>query len=327
MCARPPGAGTLLAVRVLLVVNPKATRVTATRRALVEQLLGAQHDLTVVETAARDHATDLARDAVVQRFTHVVVLAGDGTLNEVVAALAGTEVAVAALPGGSTNIFSRSIGQPDDLEAATRLVADAIRDGRSRRVGLGSVNGRAFLLHLGIGWDAELVSIVERHAHLKPRLGHALFAYAGLRAFFGTYDRRRPHFAVQVCRDGQPDQVVSEAYFALVLNSDPYTYVHTRPFTADPDLTLEGPMTLVVLRSMRVARFLPVMWRALRGTGLRSTRWLTVVHDVEELAVRRLHTSAHPGMPHQVDGDLLGPADELHVRHHPDALVVVDPMR
>ncbi len=325
MCARPPGAGTLLPVRVLLVVNPSATRVTAERRALVERLLGERFDLTVVETAARDHATDLARDAVLERFTHVVVLAGDGTLNEAIAALAGTEVAVAALPGGSTNVFSRSIGQPDDLEAATRLVAAAIHDGRTRRVALGSVNGRPFLLHLGIGWDAELVSIVEQHTRLKPRLGHGLFVYAGLRAFFRTYDRRRPHFSVQVCRHGRPDQFVHEAYFMLALNSDPYTYVHTRPFTVDTELTLERPMTVAVVRSMRVAHFVPIMGRALRGTGLRSTRWVEVVKDVDEVVVRRLHSSAHPSMPHQVDGDLLGQADELHVRHHPAALTIVDP--
>jgi diacylglycerol kinase family enzyme len=328
MCAERPGAGTLHAVRVLLVVNPRATRVTPARQALVERVLGAEHELTVCETEARDHATELARGALAQRCSHVVVLAGDGTLNEVVAALADTEVAVATLPGGSTNVFSRSLGQPDDLEAATALVSAAIRDGRTRRVGLGSVNGRHFLIHTGVGWDAEVVSIVERHAELKPRLGHGLFVYAGLRAFFRTYDRRRPHFSVHLSRDGRRDAVVMpEAYFALVLNSDPYTYVHTRPFTVDPAKTLDVPLTMVVLRSMRVARFLPVMARALRGNGLRSTRCVTVVRDVEEVTLRRLHGTPRPSMPHQVDGDHLGQADELLIRHHRDALAIVDTTR
>jgi diacylglycerol kinase family enzyme len=312
-------------VRVLLVVNPSATRVTPERQALVERVLGADHELTVVRTAARDHATDLARAAVEQRCSHVVVLAGDGTLNEVVAALAGTDVALATLPGGSTNVFSRSLGQPDDLAAATALVSAAVGAGRTRRIGLGSVNGRHFLIHTGIGWDAEVVSIVERHAELKPRLGHGLFAYAGLRAFFGTYDRRRPHFSAHLCRDGRRDAVVvPDGYFALVLNSDPYTYVHTRPFTIDPAMTLEGPLTMVVARSMRVARFLPLVLRALRGNGLRPTRWVSVERDVEEVTLRRLHGAPRPSMPHQVDGDHLGQADELHIRHHRDALTIVD---
>lgn len=325
MCAGPPLAGTLTAVRVLLVVNPTATRASPARRELVERLLGEEHELTVAETKARDHATDLARDAVLEGVEHVVVLAGDGTLNEVVAGLAGTTCALAALPGGSTNVFARALGQPDDLAAATRLVSAAIREGRTRQVGLGSVNGRHFLLHLGVGWDAELVSIVERHARLKPRLGHALFAYAGLRAFFGTYDRRRPHFSVQVCRtDRSEPTIVPDGYFALVLNSDPYTYLHTRPFTVDPGLALDDPLTVVVCRSMRVAHFGPLALRALRGRGLHSTRWTTVERDVEELIFRRRPDAAASAMPHQVDGDHLGPAEELRVRHHRDALRIVD---
>lgn len=323
MCAAAPAAGTLLAVRVLLVVNPSATRVTPRRRELVEHILGAEHDLTVVETAARDHATDLARTAVEERIEHVVVLAGDGTLNEVVAALAGTDCVLSCLPGGSTNIFSRTIGLPDDLEAAARRVSAAIREGRSRRVGLGSVNGRHFLLHAGIGWDAELVSIVERHAGLKPRIGHALFVYAGLRAFFGTYDRRRPHFSVQVGPEGTGTQ--DAAYFALVMNSDPYTYVHTRPFVVSPHTSVETPLAVIVCRSMKVRHFLPAMVGALRGGGIGASRWVDVHADVEELTISRLDRTPPPSMPHQVDGDHLGQAEILRFVHHPNSLKVLVP--
>jgi len=313
-------------VRVLLVVNPRATRVTPRRRRLVEQRLGATHDLSVVATTARDHATELCRAAVERGVDCVVVLAGDGTLNEVVGALAGTDVVLGCLPGGSTNVFSRTIGLPDDLAEATELVSAGIALRRTRRVGLGAVNGRPFLLHTGIGWDAELVSTVERHARWKRHLGHGLFVYAGLRAFFGTYDRRRPHFEVCLTDAAGGERRVTDGYFAVVLNSDPYTYVGHRPFVVDPAADLDAALTVVVVRSMRLADFVGLPVAALRGDGLRSDDRIEVCRGVESFVVERLGGSPPPAMPYQVDGDHLGEADRLRFEHLPGALTVLDPV-
>jgi diacylglycerol kinase family enzyme len=323
MCTQGPSAGTLLPVRVLLVVNPCATRVTPRRRRLVEGILRARHSVTVVETSARDHATDLARLAVGESFQAVVVLAGDGTLNEAASSLVGTDCMLACLPGGSTNVFARTIGLPDDLATATQRVSEAMSEGRTRRIGLGSVNGRYFLFHSGIGWDAALVSIVERHPRLKRRLGHALFVYAGLRAFFLTYDRRNPHFSIDL---GDGSVPLNDGYFALVMNSDPYTYVRHRPFVVSPTTTLEQPLTLVAIRSMRIAHFLPLPYQALvGGAGVRPGPRVLVQSDLRSLTVRRLHGTPRRSMPYQVDGDHLGEAEELRFLHHPDALTVVIP--
>lgn len=314
------------AVRVVLVVNPSASRVTPRRQRLVESILRADHEVRVVRTTRRDDATDLARTAAGDDAECVVVLGGDGTLNEAVTALAGTGCALACLPGGSTNIFSRTIGLPDDLAEATRRVSKALSDGTFRRVGVGSVNGRYFLLHSGVGWDAELVSIVERHAHLKRRIGHLLFAYAGVRAFFATYDRTRPHFEVHA-RTADGCEALGDGYFALVMNSDPYTYVHTRPFVVAPETTPERPLTLVVVRSMRFTHFGGLVIEALRDrSGIRSSPWVTVRSGIDGVTITRLRTDPPPALPYHVDGDHLGEEQELRYLHHPEALTVVAPL-
>ncbi len=113
-------------MRVLLVVNPTASSVTPRVRADVERVLRGAHTVDVAETTRRDHAAMLARDAVDAGYDVVAVLAGDGTLNEAGGGLAGSRVALAPLPGGSTNVFARTLGIAYKPEAAAQQMVDAL---------------------------------------------------------------------------------------------------------------------------------------------------------------------------------------------------------
>lgn len=308
-------------MHIRLVVNPAASSTTPARRDSVEAAIRERHDLSIVETKGRDDATALAAEALDDGVDAVAVLGGDGTLNEVANALVGTRVPLIALPGGGTNVFCRTLGLPDDPAAAARLLLGTDGGPTLRRIGVGTIEGnglagrdhRHFCFHTGVGWDAALVAVVERHARHKRRFGHALFVYAGLRTFFGGYDRRRPHFLVEI-DDGT---LVHDGFFALVMNSDPYTFVGHRPFVVDPDNSAGVPFTVVVLRSMRVRHFAAVMVRALRGKGMDSRNELVVRRQVGSVTVRRTTS-----LPYQVDGDHLGDAAELHLAYRPDALTI-----
>jgi diacylglycerol kinase family enzyme len=111
-------------LRLLLIVNPTASSMTPKRRLRVQALLGQHHRLEVAETYRRGHATRLARAAARDGMDAVVVAAGDGTLNEAADGLIGTDTALAPLPGGSTNVFARTLGVPNSImPAAEQLVA------------------------------------------------------------------------------------------------------------------------------------------------------------------------------------------------------------
>jgi diacylglycerol kinase family enzyme len=302
--------------RLLLIVNPTAAKVNARARRAVEEILAA-NELHVAETVDRDHATDLARQAAADGCDAVVVLGGDGTLNEAANGLVGTSTALAALPGGSTSVYARTVGMARNPVAAAGQLRDALDAGSIRRASAGSVNGRHFLFHLGAGYDAAVVGQVEGFARLKRTVGQAIFVYAAVSTFLRHYDRSEPCFSVEL-DDGA---TVPDGYFAICLNTNPYTYLGPKPLNVAPEADGVEGLALVTLRDLRVTTLLDVMARAL------SRRRLVADHpDVDyRPGLRTLRIVGKRPVPHQVDGDYLGDADVLEVTHHPDCLRVVAP--
>ncbi len=304
-------------MKVLLLVNSQASSVTPRTRVVIGKALSADHDVTVAETSRRGHATRLAQGAAATGTEVVAVLGGDGTLNEAANGLAGSGCALAALPGGSTNVFARTVGLPNDPVEATGVLLDALARRNIRRVGLGSVNGRYFLFHTGVGFDAAVVEQVERRSGLKRYAGHPLFVYAGFDTWIRHFDRSRPRFAVHHA-DGS---VIDDAYLTIVLNTNPYTYLGNRPLNLAPEATLDSGLAAVTVRTMAFARFLRIIGSALAtGRAMRRSRWVDHRVDLDALTVR-----AYGPVPYQVDGDHLGDAEVLEFRHEPDVLDLVLP--
>ncbi len=304
-------------MRILFLVNASASSVTARARVVIQKALSADHEVTLAETSRRGHATRLAQGAAVEGVDVVVVLGGDGTLNEAANGLAGSTTALGVLPGGSTNVFARSIGMTNDpIEATGELVAALARK-NFRRIGLGSVNDRYFLFHVGAGFDAAVVSQVERRSALKRYAGHPLFVYAGFATWFRHYDRSRPRFAVRHA-DGE---VVNDAYLAICLKSDPYTYLGGRPLNLAPDASLDSRLAMVSFRTLDLGKMLWLIGSSLRGgRALRQSRRTVYRVDQGEVTI-----SGYGPFPYQVDGDYLGEIDRLVLRYEPDTLTLVLP--
>jgi diacylglycerol kinase family enzyme len=301
----------------LFIVNPSASSVTPRARVVIQKALSADHQVELAPTKRRGHATRLAQAAAVQGVDVVVVLGGDGTLNEAANGLAGTSTALETLPGGSTNVFARTLGLSDDPIEATGDLLEALAAGSIRRVGLGSVNRRYFLFHAGLGFDAAVVEQVERRGQLKRWANHPLFVYAALSTWMRHYDRSAPRFAVSF-DDGSS---VEEGYFAICLNTNPYTYIGSRPFDIAPEATLDRGLVLVTILSMRLTRFAGLAVSALRrNTELRDNASVDYRTDLASFTV-----TGYAPFPYQVDGDFLGHVSTLRFQHEPEILDLVMP--
>jgi len=304
-------------MKVLLLVNLSASAVTARTRVVIQKALSADHEVSVAETSRRGHASRLAQGAAAAGSELVVVLGGDGTLNEAANGLAGTSCALGVLPGGSTNVFARTIGMPNDPVEATGELLTAISRGSLHRVGLGSVNDRYFLFHVGMGFDAAVVAQVERRAGLKRYASHPLFVFSAFDTWFRHYDKTRPRFAVHHA-DGT---VVDDGMFAIFLNTNPYTFLGNRPLSVAPEATLDRPLTTVTVRTMAFGAILSLAASALgSGRRLRHHRAVDYRADVREVTV-----TGYGPFPYQVDGDYLGEAERLRFRWEPDVLTVIVP--
>ena len=307
-------------MKVLLLVNPFSSSVTARTRVVIRKALAGDHDVELVETARRGHATRLAQGASADGVDVVVCLGGDGTVNETANGLAGTDTALGVLPGGSTNVFARTIGLPNDPVESTALLLEALEAHSIRRIGLGSVNGRYYCFHVGMGYDAALVEQVEKRSGLKRWAGHPLFMYAGLTTWFKHYDTKHPHFKVTY-PDGEH---VDDGYFAVCANTNPYTYIGNKPFDIAPEATLDNGLAMVTVRSLRVDRILRVIFRAIQGGGaLAKDPAVHYRYDVESLVVEGIGDRP---FPYQVDGDYLGEITRLEFRHVPDIMDLVMPV-
>ena len=295
------------AVRVLLVVNPTASSVTTRARAAVEGILRGAYATDVVETTRRGHAVELARDAVDAGYDVVVVLAGDGTLNEAGGGLAGSDTALAPLPGGSTNVFARTLGIAYAPADAARQLVDALGRGSRRRIGLG-VGDRARRPRAPLPLPPR-ARLRRRH---HPADGGAVVPEASLRpSRVRGGDRRhlaaplRPQPAdpaVGRRRHGAATSLAVGPY-AVISNSDPYAYVGHRPLRIAPAASLDRALAVTVLRSLRAA---------VDGPGSRVGRRPGRVPDHTRPRSCSSPTSItwwSPGaarFPWQVDGDYLG---------------------
>jgi len=294
--------------RALFIVNPVARGIPASGKLeMAAAWLEAQGwEATLVPTGGQGHATALAREAAESGCDVVVACGGDGTVNEIVNGLAGTETALAVIRGGTANVWAKEVAIPRDYLAAVRLVSE----GRRRRMDLGVVEGdegrrRFFLLMAGVGLDGYVVRRVPER--LKQRLGAAAYVFYGLRESM----RFRPE-KTSLSIDGDP--IVADLLWLLASNTRSYGGVIN---VARDALADDGLLDVFVFKG-----------RGVQQTFLHGLRILGRRHEGAKDVVRRraasIEISAPAALDCQVDGECLDFAPRA-IRVAPLALAVMLP--
>jgi diacylglycerol kinase family enzyme len=314
-------------VRALLIVNPYATSTTAVRREVITHALASQLDLDVVQTRYRGHASHVAEGAAREGLGLVLTLGGDGTVNEVVNGMlracppAGAPGAsgapaplLAALPGGSANVFTRALGLPADPVDATGQILGSLPASRTRTIGLGLAGPRYFCFNAGLGLDAEVVRVVEGLRARGRTASAALYVRTTVRQFTTVTDRRAPALTLE--RDGEP--AMDGLFLGIVTNTSPWTYLGQRPVRACPRAGFDTGLDLFALRKLGPLGTLNALRQMLGRDGGPAGRHVVSLHDQPALTFR-----ADRPMAFQVDGEYMGEREHVILRSIPNALRVL----
>jgi diacylglycerol kinase family enzyme len=332
-------------MRAVLVVNPASTTASPRTREVLLAALEGELKLDIVETTHRSHATELGRQARLDGVELVIALGGDGTVNEVVNGLLDDGPRddvpdLAVVPGGGTNVFARALGIPRDPVEATGALLAALRERRRRSIGLGQVDERWFTFNAGLGWDAAVVTAVDRRRHEAaktdgPARSRASdYFRAAIRSFFLDTDRRHPALTVSFTDpsglsddpsaqsgDGAPEESaeLTGLHMVMVANTAPWTYLGARPIGPFPRASFDHGLDLYGLRTLRTISTLSQARQIVsRRGGQPRGRAAVHRHDLGGFRV----TAARP-VALQVDGEPLGERCGAIFRSVPDALRVV----
>lgn len=236
-------------------------------------------------TRRAGHATELAREAAVAGLDMVIAAGGDGTVNDVIQALAGYRTALGVLPSGTVNVWAREMGIGLSAWDARETLLHGVR----RRVDLGRAGQRYFLMMAGIGFDAEVARRVER-GRLK-RFGLKLLEY------FTTV------VLLSMTRDSDTIRITmgqrkrhAQALQVIIGNTRLYggALTFTRRAVAD-----DGALDVVVIGSGGVFHRLSVLGRALLRLPAAGPR-------VRYERAQRLRLESKRPALVQVDGEVIG---------------------
>jgi diacylglycerol kinase (ATP) len=170
-------------------------------------LRGLGYQVEEHETHGVGDATRLARQAVAQGYDVVCAIGGDGTVNETLNGLAGTEVPLAIVPTGTVNVLAMELGIPFEPPDAVRL----LETGTVSWIDLGLAGERHFALMAGVGMDAAAVASLS--PAMKRAFKEAAFAVQGLANYITKEDA--------LIRVSSAERTV-EGYFAVFGNSSNY---------------------------------------------------------------------------------------------------------
>ena len=303
--------------RMLVVANPYATTMSVRLRNLVVAALHGRYEVDAVDTHARDHATEIAREAADAGYDVIVSFGGDGTVNEIANGLAGCDTPLTCLPGGATNVLCKMLGIPGDIVDATEHLLAMADRWQPRRVDLGTANGRAFTYTSGLGLDASVVKRIERSPRLKRhRLREYFFVYAAIETVMREYVRHPPRIDLHV--DGRVDSVIT----TLVQNAEQFTYLDDKPITIAEGAGLEtGSLAGVALRRVTPVDIPSIALRLL--SSKRSVVGHRKILDFRDVGELRCVSSDGRPIPLHVDGDHVGDVTEAVFGIRPGALAVV----
>ncbi len=293
---------------IVLISNPTAKRASDRKIAQASRyLMSKGYKVEVLFTEKKGNAESLAREAIGELPSMIIAAGGDGTFNEVINGIAGSEIPMAILPLGTTNVLAKEIGIPEDVEGAMEIAVT----GTTKTISLGkiaitrpsSLVSRYFVLMAGIGFDGEAVFGINET--FKKISGKGAYIYSGIKVLSG-FNPRELTFDI----DGK----TYSGYSAIISKTAKYG----GDFKITPDARLTDPTLYICLfKGKKRLDVLRYVFGIATGSHLRFK-------DIEYLKANRIQIDGNAHI--QIDGDYFG-MTPAKIEVAPNTLRLIYPLR
>ncbi len=272
---------------IVLISNPIAKKATHRKIAIASYYLQSKgYNVEVLFTEKRGDAESLARDAIGRSPSLIIAAGGDGTFNEVINGIAGSDIAMAILPLGTTNVLAKELGIPEDIQGAMGIAVK----GTPKVISLGRIilqrdapRFRYFVLMAGIGYDGETIFGINES--LKKFSGKGAYIFSGLKTLF----RFKPNELIL-----NVDGKIYSGYSAIIGKASKYG----GNFTITPDAKLTDPtLSICLFKGEKRSDILRYVFGITTGSHLKFK-------DIEYLKAERIEISGNAHI--QIDGDYFG---------------------
>jgi YegS/Rv2252/BmrU family lipid kinase len=234
-------------------------------------------------TERKKHATELISELLTPDFTDLMVVGGDGTLNEVINGLSTTQIPISIIPKGTGNDFAKALKLPKKLNQQL----DIAINGNLKSVDVGKCNDQLFLNTMGFGFDGKVVEYMEKNG--KPAGGHLAYMLTVLRIVTGFSEP-----TVKFKIDGKSFE---QPVFLMAINNGT---VYGGGFNITPDAKLDDGIFDICL----IGKISPI--RRLMNFPKMQLGVHQNVREINMLQGREFEISANSKVLAQVDGELIG---------------------
>jgi diacylglycerol kinase (ATP) len=264
----------------LVILNPAAHSERAQRRrARVESLARGS---VICATSRSGEAESIARRAAQEGFEKIVAAGGDGTVNEVVNGLAGSNATLGLLPIGTMNVFATELGVPaHDLDLCWNIIQNA----NTRLVDLPNANGKYFVQLAGVGLDAQVVK--ETSSKLRRSFGPLSYLISAAQ----IAARQPPRLFIE-----SENASIDEGSFVLIGNGR--LYGGPFPFFKHA-LIDDGLFDVVVFKRLGYLEIIKYLQNVIFSSEIRAP-------EIEYFQTRRLRVDSDQSVPVELDGELVG---------------------
>ena len=256
-------------------------------------------DCEILYTKAAGHASELCKEAVLQRCDIVAAVGGDGSVNEIGKALIGSETTMAIIPTGSGNGVARHLGIPVDLYNAIELINKL----NTKKIDTVAINSETFIGMAGIGFDAHIAYEFSKFG----KRGFWSYFKLMFKEFF-NYEEQEYELNI----DG--NTINRKAFFICFANSSQ----HGNNAAIAPQAIIDdGYIDICIIKKIP-AYMIPVVIYQLYNKTIEKSSCVET-RRCKEVTIKQNSTLVH------IDGEPLDLGKELYVKINPLSLEVIVP--